>query len=249
MGLRSAIQAAINRRLLYWPPPDDHDFRRLTDHVADVDADGLVDFYIEWLPIVTGVADASVRLQQSEHSHARGSVVGLNVADSRSSTARRRLASVHATMWHEAGHVRHPIPAAWHDQLGVGEHDLSGGQVEPAFQMLEDLRIERELVNVRPQATPWLRYQLGSREATVTFARKYGRQTCWAAAATITAGRAVAGVIDRDTLKRITRVDKRLAAETDRLWDVWESYALLTDAERGWDPGALRRRARVPATA
>jgi hypothetical protein len=235
MGVRSALHAAINRGLVYWPVPDDDDFRRLTGRVADIGTKGLVDFYTEWLPIATGVAGASVRLQESENSHAEGPLVGLNVRQSRSfKTARERLASVHATMWHEAAHVRHPIPASWYDQLGGREPDVGAGQLFAAFQMLEDLRVERELVNFRPQAGPWLRYQLGCYGGMVSLAVRYGKQAdCgWAMAATVTAGRAVAGVINRETLERITSAEKRLAAETTRLWDLWESYAMLTDAER-----------------
>jgi hypothetical protein len=56
-------------------------------------------------------------------------------------------------------------------------------------------------------------------------------------AATITVGRAIADVIDRETVKRLTGADKRIATETTRLWDLWHSYAVLTDAERGAGAG------------
>jgi len=85
-------------------------------------------------------------------------VVWLNVKQSAPfKTARERLASVHATMWHEAAHVRHPILAgAWYDQFLELGHGLTAGQLFAAFQTLEDLRVERNLVSIRPQASPWL---------------------------------------------------------------------------------------------
>lgn len=234
MRRRGGLQGVTNRWLLYWPPPDDDDFRRLSGRVTDISVDGLLAFYNEWLPDAANVPEASVRLQESDVTYTEGRCVWLNVAQSRPfNTATERLASVHATMWHEAGHVRHPTYRAWLDGLAQRADDVGADRVLEAFQVLEDLRVERELVNVRPQAAAWLRYTLGFRKGMRPWAVWLGQQSdCgWAMAATITAGRAVAGVIDRDALTRIRKADKRLATETNRLWDLWSSYSLLTDDE------------------
>jgi hypothetical protein len=232
----SGLQRAINRRLCYWPPPDDEDYRHLTARLSDVDVDGkgLLEFYARWLPDATGVAEASVRLQERETSYTEGRVVWLNVRDSLDfKTARERLAWVHVTMWHEAAHVRHPIPGPWLDELAQREPDVGRQRLDDAFQLLEDLRVERELVSAKPQAAPWLRYAIGCHGGVFELAVGCGKDPdCgWARAATMTAGRAIAGVIDHDTLHRITRFDKRLADQTTRFWDVWETYSRLTDAE------------------
>ncbi len=115
-------------------------------------------------------------------------------------SAGERLASIHATMWHEAGHVRHPIPGQRLDELGQRHGDLGPQRIDSAFQLLEDLRIERELLIAKPQAAPWLRYGVGCHGGVVTLALDLGKDpTCgWVAAAAMTAGRAVAEVIDRE---------------------------------------------------
>jgi hypothetical protein len=254
MRIPASLQSAINRRLLYWPPPDDEDFRNLSARATDAWDEELLAFYAEWLPTASGVAGASVRSQHDQTSFTEGSVVWLNAQQSLVfKTPTERLALVHAIMWHEAGHLRHPNFGSWLERLRDRDQNIAPRRLFAALQALEDLRVERELVAARPQAASWLRYQLGAFKGMVTLAVTCGGKTdCgWAMAATMTAGRAAAGIIDRDMLARITAADKRLAAQTSQLWELWKSYALLTDADRHTGEGdeqLLRLAALLPET-
>lgn len=213
----------------------DKDFRKLLSSAGDETAPAVIEFYAHWLPAVSGVDNARVRLQETDSTYTYGVDVGLNVASAqRLRTDVERLAFLHATMWHEAAHVRHPVSVEWINGLYERHGEVGERRVFAAFQSLEDLRVERELLSVRPEARPWLRYNLCAGGTPAGRAVRCGRDpSCgWALAATIFGGRVVARTFDMTTVQGLQRADPRLVAAIDELWHLWDSYSVLTDAER-----------------
>jgi hypothetical protein len=241
-GLPGPLQKVANRWLLCWPPPDDEDFACLTGLTTEIAPEVVLAFYSEWLPQASGMPDATVELQTGQDSYTQGHVVHLDLTVAQAIKAPlNRLASVHAIMWHEAAHVRHPTERAWLDELYEREDAVGRNRVYPAYQMLEELRAQRELISVRPQAGPWLRYQLGSFQGMLPGAVAMGKRTDfgWAAAATTWAAPVVADVIDQHIFERVVRYDRRIKTEVDHLMPTWTAYSTLTDEQLNTGAGGV----------
>jgi hypothetical protein len=197
-------------------------------------APGVMRFYAEWLPDRSGVAEARVELQSKETTHTVDHTVYLNMSDAvRLKAPTERLALIHATMWHEVAHVRHPLRSRWLDLL-IERHAAPATSIEFAFQALEDLRIERELLCAHRGAKRWLRYNLEHAGGIVHRALSAGkdRECGWPLSATIYAGRVVAGVIGDGVVERLAAADDALGSEISALRGIWQSYAVITDGER-----------------
>lgn len=213
--------------------PADRDFRRLLS-LNDRNATTIGEYYSRWLPTASGVPAATLVLQNTDMTHTRGSCVSLNVAvDSGLPTRPERLAFLHATMWHEAAHVRHPVSAPWFHRL-LESTRLPTACVEAAAQTLEDIRVERELIGTRPEARRWLRYNLSSGHGLTANARALGSAAdCgWGLTATMFIGRVVSGVLDKGALTELCQACPELDVESQRLWPLWDGYVRLSDPER-----------------
>lgn len=137
---------------------------------------------------------------------------------------------LHGEFWHELGH-------ALYSKDLCSREPARTGVLDQAENLLEDIRIERRLVEEHPPTRSWLRANVIGRwyREDVIRQRSQPAEHGWARIATILSGRVHSGVLTGLEKQRLAQlfmslphVERLRFAAVD---EVWKAYAELGDAD------------------
>jgi hypothetical protein len=141
---------------------------------------------------------------------------------------------LHGEFWHELAHALYSQELIW-------EGPRRSGVTAEAENLLEDIRIERRLINEHEHSRSWLRANVVGRwyAEDVIREKSHPHDVGWARIATILCGRLHSGVITDGEATRLSRLFLSFPEvdvnEFDAANEIWAEFAGLTDKEAAGD--------------
>lgn len=166
------------------------------------------------------------------------------------------VAKSRAGFQHELAHAvfspRDPELEAWWERVCIAAEESSLSNLDvlvPAFQMLEDLRIERRAGRDWSQVDrEWLRFNALAR-ATVPSILAHARQTGWTPTATGLAGRQIAGSLEEQVTTEFVQLGPEARAAVDVATPFWERYCDIEEIDRSAPVDSIVKFAHIPDVA